>query len=312
MPRKNPRVPLHEHGRLAPPAAGAWLSSISVGAAGEIVTVWVAGGTGDARTTFGSADDGLPCRTDVVVAAYRTTEPCLVVRVDGLRLRFPEAQVVPDGILLVGSRCSRRGGVAEQNAEVRDVTGARLRRGCLGDGIAMVRATPRGDVWAGYFDEGVYGNLGWGGDVAPLGAPGVVLWSGQDFTPLWAPEPDVDDAYAATLVGEDLWASTYTDFPLRIYTNGTERTLPTSDAGTRALITDGATVATVGEYGDAATFRIYDLSVDTQRGPRAKGRLDVPRGTKDVQLMGHGDRLHVFAGDHWSSVTLAEIRDAAG
>ncbi|MEK8226788.1 hypothetical protein NKG05_12935 [Oerskovia sp. M15] len=37
--------------------------------------------------------------------------------------------------------------------------------------------------------------------------------------------------YAGTLVGEDLWASTYMDFPLRIYSADSERVIPTSDAG---------------------------------------------------------------------------------
>ncbi|MEK8226789.1 hypothetical protein NKG05_12940 [Oerskovia sp. M15] len=108
------------------------------------------------------ADDGLIVPTNVVVAAYRTREPYLVVPVNGLRLRFPAAQILPDGILLVGTRCSRRTGTPELNAEVRDLNGKRLRRGCIGDGITFVRATPSGDVWAGYFDEGIFGNLGWG------------------------------------------------------------------------------------------------------------------------------------------------------
>jgi hypothetical protein len=50
----------------------------------------------------------------------------------------------------------------------------------IGDGVARVRVARSGHVWVGYFDEGVYGNYGWGGGgggPAPLGAPGLVRFS---------------------------------------------------------------------------------------------------------------------------------------
>ena len=42
----------------------------------------------------------------------------------------------------------------------------------LGDGIKHVQTTAAGDIWVGYFDEGVYGNYGWGNDPdsEPIGA----------------------------------------------------------------------------------------------------------------------------------------------
>lgn len=308
---KGARVRLREQGRLDQPVENASLCSIDIGAAGEVVTVWGADETNDPETVFSSAYDGPIAPTDIVVAAYRTCEPYLVVPVDGLRLRSPAAQILPDGILLVGTRCSRRTGAPELNAEVRDLDGKRLRRGCMGDGIELVRATPSGDVWAGYFDEGIIGNLGWGGvgGASPLGSAGVVRWSSQDFTKLWEPEPDIADVYAGTLVGEDLWTSTYMDFPLRIYSADSERVIPTSDTGVRALITDGRRAVTFGSPGDRSTFRVWDLGVDTQRGPRARGRIALPRiaAGEGLQMMGHHDVLHVFSGDRWFTVSLDEI-----
>ena len=46
----------------------------------------------------------------------------------------------------------------------------------LGDGIAHVLATSTGQVWAGYFDEGIYGNYGrYAPDIANSGKAGLEL-----------------------------------------------------------------------------------------------------------------------------------------
>jgi hypothetical protein len=39
----------------------------------------------------------------------------------------------------------------------------------FGDDIAHVQATDTGEIWVGYFDEGVYGNYGWGSSRLPIG-----------------------------------------------------------------------------------------------------------------------------------------------
>jgi hypothetical protein len=304
------RAHLRDRGTLEPPMANGTLTSIDVGAEGEVVAVWMPPENPSPPAGPSSDGDGRPAPIDVVVAAYRTNEPHLVVPVRGLRLRPSSAQVIPDGILLVGSRCRFHNGAPELNAEVRDLTGQLLRQGCVGDGVEFVRATPSGDFWVGYFDEGVLGNLGWGGadEPIPLGAAGVVRWSSDDFTKVWEPQPTVIDAYVGTLVGDDLWASTYTRFPMRVYSAGTERVIPTTGEPTRALITDRSTVVTFGR-GKTSTFHVWDLSTDTQRGPRATGRVKLPRVPQGtwVSMMGHHDLLHVFAGQRWFTLSLDEI-----
>jgi len=68
--------------------------------------------------------------------------------------------------------------------------GALRRTTTFGDGIADVQTTTRGDIWVSYFDEGVFGNYGWGYDEAstPIGAPGLVRFDRQGSV-LWSYHP---------------------------------------------------------------------------------------------------------------------------
>lgn len=46
--------------------------------------------------------------------------------------------------------------------------------------FSICRVAPDGTIWAGYFDEGVVGNFGWGGPgPTRLGADGIGAWSSE-------------------------------------------------------------------------------------------------------------------------------------
>ena len=72
-----------------------------------------------------------------------------------------------------------------------------------------------------YFDEGVFGNHGWGepGGPGPLGRSGLPRWSGDGVLEYEFSPPDVSsaiaDCYALSVIGEDAWTCYYTDFPSR-------------------------------------------------------------------------------------------------
>ncbi len=57
----------------------------------------------------------------------------------------------------------RKDGTYDLNGRVFGPDGALRREFLLGDGIQDVQTTAEGDIWVSRFDEGVYGNLGWGG-----------------------------------------------------------------------------------------------------------------------------------------------------
>ena len=97
------------------------------------------------------------------LAAYAGEEvvPTTVVQVRALPVAHPHVDVLADGLfLVVGARCSWTESGPELNALAIDQSGRIFRRGCLGDGIAHLQVAGDGAIWTGYFDEGVFGNLG--------------------------------------------------------------------------------------------------------------------------------------------------------
>jgi hypothetical protein len=163
---------------------------------------------------------------------------------DGTPPSHPNIQPLPDDqVLIVDARTElRRDGTYDLNARVYGPDGALRREFLLGDGIEDVQTTPNGDIWVSYFDEGVYGNLGWGkaGGPEPIGAPGLIRWR-PDGTIAWRfepPDPDypIDDCYALNVTPDATWACYYSEFPLvRIAPDGTMRTWLSPISGARAL-----------------------------------------------------------------------------
>jgi hypothetical protein len=89
---------------------------------------------------------------------------------------------------VAGARCRWRPEGPDRNAVLYDADGQVVSEHVLGDGIAHVLATSTGQVWAGYFDEGIYGNYGWGraDSEEPVGAYGIVRFS-PDLEPATVP-----------------------------------------------------------------------------------------------------------------------------
>jgi hypothetical protein len=85
-------------------------------------------------------------------------------------------QPIPDGLLLAGSRCQFASTETAPNAHGFDFGGEPLRSVLLGDGIQNMQSTATGDIWVAYFDEGVFGNLGW---KHPIGSSGLIRFDAQ-------------------------------------------------------------------------------------------------------------------------------------
>jgi hypothetical protein len=102
------------------------------------------------------------------------------------------------------------------NADIFDEKGTLLSSIVAGDGIQHVQATSAGDIWIGYFDEGVYSG-------GKLEGSGLVCLTeeGQPRLQYWIDvgEPNalpcIDDCYALNVSGEDeVWTSYYSSFPV--------------------------------------------------------------------------------------------------
>jgi hypothetical protein len=129
---------------------------------------------------------------------------------------FSLVQPMPDGLLLATSRCEYSESSCKPNGQIFSLDGVRHSVVMLGDGIQHLQTTQSGEIWAAYFDEGVFGNLGWR---RPIGANGLLRFNTLgdrlfEFQPTSGLET-IADCYALNVVGNsETWCYYYTEFPL--------------------------------------------------------------------------------------------------
>jgi hypothetical protein len=258
-----------------------------------------------------------PYGVDVRILSDQTER---TVRVRDLPVSRPTFQALPDGgLLAVGARSSWKDGDAFHNAVLIDVAGDIASTFCLGDGIAHTQVDPLGRIWVGYFDEGVFGNFGWGGPGRePLGSSGLVCWS-LDGRKLWsfeAPEGvgPIDDCYALNVTGHEAWACYYSDFPIvRVGDDWRIKAWAGGPSGAHAIaVTDGA-VALVGGY-----RRLHDrlvlcvLGTDSSVASTSTWRLQLP-GDQDLPLgtlvLARGQTVTAIVDGAWYRVNIADLGD---
>lgn len=130
-----------------------------------------------------------------------------------LKYQFHFIQPIGNNFLLLGARCVNRKTGPDNNAWIVSRDGQVLSKFCLGDGIQNCVVKSDGEIITGYFDEGVFGNLGWGS--APIGRSGLRAWTSEGVA-LWEnTKYPIYDCYALSLdAGENLWFYYYDDFSL--------------------------------------------------------------------------------------------------
>jgi hypothetical protein len=234
------------------------------------------------------------------------------VLLDDVAISFPLVQPLPgDEVLLAGVRCKRfADGSHELNGRVYGADGRLRREILLGDGIADLQATTGGEVWVSYFDEGVFGNFGWGvADDAqePIGAAGLVCFD-TEGSRLWEYEPPpglgpIDDCYALNVAVDAVWAYYYGDFPLvRIEPGGTIRGWQTDIVGAHSLAVAGDRVVLFGGYEDQRGRCLLCEFGNATLDNVTEVRLRLPDGrqyTDDWAVRGRGSALHVFYERVW-------------
>ena len=236
------------------------------------------------------------------VVAWRDGElRVLNVRDEPLLVSY--VQPLAGGVLLVGARCQWRPEGPENNGAIYDWNGRLRNRICLGDGIADVRTTPDGAIWASYFDEGIFGNYGWGHPgPAPIGVPGLVSFDTEGHVRYRydAEKAHTDhpcDVYALNVTGnDDVWLYFYTEFALVHVTPERTRSWLPGVSGARALAVRESRVLLLGDYANRAEGRILDLP-ETGAAPLVEKVLivdsnDVPLG--QATAFGVADALYLF------------------
>jgi hypothetical protein len=306
-----PVLPVRPNGAITAAVPGDVPVSSSVGPDGEAVALWASADDHAAFTstttqpgwaTFPDPRTPRPVPATVTVQGQRHHA---TVRIADLSLAHPTVHVLPGGrILVVAARCEWRPDGPEHNAIVYDPDGQPLLAETLGDGIEHVVTTRAGNVWVGYFDEGVYGNFGWGDEGAPppLGAAGLMRFT-DALQPDWTFPADnrwgtIDDCYALNVDGETAWACYYSDFPV-VRADGDDLTGWRNDiaSGVRALAVSDRRVALFGGYGpDHDRLVVGELGGKRVRH-RGEYRLVLPDGSPlpTARVFGRGPTLHLLA-----------------
>ena len=233
----------------------------------------------------------------------------------GLTATHPLVDLLPDGeILVVAPRCHRfSDGSHELNARVYDENGDVQREFLLGDGIKHVQADRSGNIWVGYFDEGVFGNFGWLSGT-PVGASGIVRFNerGEKLWDYQAPSgaDPVTDCYALNVSVDAVWAYYYTGFPVVcINRNSGARAWTTNTSGGRALAVDGRRVLLYGGYNpDRTSCRLLQLG-DRDADLIGEVSLTLPpeADLASATVIGRDNVLHVFCADDWFTFPLRSI-----
>lgn len=200
-----------------------------------------------------------------------------------------------EGFLMV--RGSARVGVP--NARILGWDGGQRAEFRAGDAIADVQVSRRGDVWVGYFDEGVFGNdpLGHQGLVRLDRAGNVTFGFADATTPLGVPR--IDDCYALNVASDvDTWLYYYGDFPLVHLRDGAlaEWWPEMPVAGTRAFAVHAGHVLFAGGYERANTIRLVMLAdLDDAREFDLVDESGEPLGFRHA--VGRGARLYFIGQD---------------
>ncbi|MEV4481825.1 hypothetical protein [Micromonospora coxensis] len=321
-----PRWTLDQGVPVVRPEPGDQLVSASIGPAGELVALWshpddkAALQSVTHQPGWATFPDPTTPRPVAVRASRQVGDTALVTPLPALTLAHPSVQPLPNGrMLVVGARCRWRADEPDRNAVIYDSDGRVETQATLGDGIEHVFTTTSGEVWVGYFDEGVYGNYGWGsGDAPPpIGAMGLLRFS-PELERTWQFPSHVDntwgaisDCYALNVTDDAVWTSYYTGFPLVRVRDGEVTGWRNPIDGATALVVNGTRVGLLGGYGrERDTFVVGELDGDALR-ITGEYQLVLPDGSPlpaRVTAVGRGPVLHLVTDQYWCQLALDNVQ----
>jgi len=231
------------------------------------------------------------------------------LEVAGSRQLSPCVQQLPDGrVLVVGPRCTLIGRSPEQNAEFHDPAAGDVRRAVFGDGIADVQVDGAGRIWVSYFDEGVFGNNGWGEGRPPIGAGGLLRFA-DDGSKVWElGDHAFVDCYAMNVASDGAWVCPYNSFDIiHARPDGPPRYWSNTVRGASGIVVAGDHVVLLGSYELPWTHgSIIRLHADGRS--TVAGTMQIACDPANVKLAGcRGSRVYGLCGDVWHVGDIAEV-----
>lgn len=223
-----------------------------------------------------------------------------------LDLAFPKVEMFPDGrLLLAGARCYWRAETDyDLNGIIFDPRTGQENRVLFGDGISDLQIDEHGRIWVAYFDEGIFGNYGWGHPgPAPVGQAGLVCFSALGEK-VWEFPNDaghaIYDCYALNVSGAEAVIFSYPDFQICRISSDFQLTLKrTKLRGCHAFAMSESEILFSGQYDDppdvAYVGRLDRDGIILVR----RAHLLMPDGSArpSGRLQGRGKHLYHFGGD---------------
>jgi hypothetical protein len=229
-----------------------------------------------------------------------------------------DIQPLAENLLLVCSRSEYRGpGDFDLNGRLYARDGSFVRGFLLGDGVETVQATRRGELWASYFDEGIFGNFGW---QDPVGAAGLVAWSDRgeklyDYEPA-GPATPISDCYALNVAtDDDVWCCYYTDFPLvHLHKKQIASTWNVPVSGSHAFAVAAGHALFAGDYKNRDAFHLIRLGENGAATRLGQFALQGEGGAavKAERTVGRGGSLYVLGEGILYEVALEEVLAGRG
>ena len=218
-------------------------------------------------------------------------------------VRYPIIDRFPDGRWLV---TSARAGDNEFNAHILAEDGQPTSSFALGDGIEHVRCAQDGTIWIGYFDEGVFGDSAGSGGIVQFAANGQPLWSYNDSEATG--QSIIDECYALTVAGDEIWACFYSEFPILRVKGGQKALWTNKIFGAKALAVDGAIVLLAGGYDEDAN-RLALVRLE-QGAAKLIGAFQCPEIENADLISGHSSVIHVVKNERWTRFSVSDAQSA--
>ena len=170
---------------------------------------------------------------------------------------------IGDNILMVRCRSNYNNGNPDKNASILTLDGEVISKYCFGDAIRDVYVRPDNTIVTSYFDEGVFGNLGWGNRVGapPIGKPGLVVWN-EKGEQIYCADRGIADCYALNVDNNNnIWYYYYDEFKLVKCSGNKEIDFDPHIEGAKFMLPteDGQSVIFDSGYDKYGQYEVYYL-----------------------------------------------------
>ena len=243
-----------------------------------------------------------------------------VIELGELDFAFPVFDIFSDGrVVIAASRCRWRGkDDYDLNGLIYNpATGERIRF-LAGDGIQSLSVDNQSRIYISYFDEGVFGNFGWG-NPGPIGSGaggvncfndcGERIWY---FNSVDGSGEFISDCYAMNVNQNNAYVYYYTDFSLcRIGSEFERKYWKTGLSGCHHFAISDEAILFSGEYDEGPSkFHLakkfeYKLSKFTD----VKAKLELGKLTREGQTIARGANVHYFNQDGWFRASIHDLLD---